>query len=132
MGEAAGYEVIVVDVDAGRATMPELEAIPVTEASYIILITTDHISDEAALRYAVTTPARYIGMIGSLAKCRTILEHLKADGITDDLLQRVPAPIRLDLGGTSPEEIAVAILAEVIAVRRGGTGEIHRASKTSV
>ena len=57
MGEAAGYEVIVVDVDAGRATMPELEAIPVTEASYIILITTDHISDEAALRYAVTTPA---------------------------------------------------------------------------
>lgn len=125
MGEAAGYEVIVVDVDAGRATMPELEAIPVTEASYIILITTDHISDEAALRYAVTTPARYIGMIGSLAKCRTILEHLKADGITDDLLQRVFAPIGLDLGGTSPEEIAVAILAEVIAVRRGGTGEIR-------
>ena len=125
MGEAAGFEVIVVDVEAGRATMPELESVTLAEEAFFVLITTDHVSDEAALRYALTTPTRYIGMIGSRAKCRTILDHLKADGITDDSLQRVYAPIGLNLGGPSPEEITVAILAEVITVRRGGTGGIR-------
>jgi xanthine dehydrogenase accessory factor len=61
-------------------------------------------------------------MIGSRAKCRTILDHLRADGYKDDALSRVYAPIGLELGGTTPEEIAVAILAEIVAVRRGGSG----------
>jgi len=61
-------------------------------------------------------------MIGSRAKCQTILDHLRADGITAEALDRVYAPIGLELGGTSPQEIAVAILAEIIAVRRGGRG----------
>ena len=87
-----------------------------------MFITTDHVSDEAALRQVITSPARYIGMIGSRAKCQTILDHLRADGSTDDALARVYAPIGLELGGTTPQEIAVAILAEVIAVRRGGRG----------
>jgi xanthine dehydrogenase accessory factor len=125
IGEAAGFDVIVMDIEAGRATVPELETVPLIEDSFVVLITTDHVSDEAALRYALTTPACYIGMIGSRTKCRTILNHLKADGITDDSLKRVYAPIGLNLGGPSPEEIAVAILAEVIAVRRGGTGGIR-------
>ena len=125
MGETAGFEVVVVDVEASRATVPELESVTLAEEAFFVLITTDHVSDEAALRYALTTPARFIGMIGSRAKCRTILDHLKADGITDDSLQRVYAPIGLNLGGPSPEEIAVAILAEVITVRRGGTGSIR-------
>ena len=59
-------------------------------------------------------------MIGSRHKCKTIPEHLGADGISNELLSRVYAPIGLDLGGPTPEEIAVSILAEVIAVRRGG------------
>lgn len=120
MGEAAGFDVIVVDVEPGRADIPELTSIHLTFDCYIVLITTDHVSDEAALRQVISSPARYIGMIGSRAKCGTILEHLKTDGITPDLLQRVFAPIGLDLGGPSPEEIAVAILAEIISVRRGG------------
>ena len=132
MSEAVGFDVIVVDLEAGRATMPEMEAVLLTEDSYVVLITTDHVSDEAALRYALTTPAGYIGMIGSRHKCHTILNHLKADGITDDSLQRVYAPIGLNLGGPSPEEIAVAILAEVIAVRRGGTGEIRSRQKNLI
>ena len=82
--------------------------------------TTDHVSDEAALRQAITSPARYIGMIGSRAKCQTILDHLQADGYKDDALSRVYAPIGLELGGTTPGEIAVAILAEIVAVLRGG------------
>ena len=120
MGEAAGFDVNVVDVEAGRATVPELDAVILSEDSYVVLITTDHISDEAALRKVIGSPACYIGMIGSRGKCHTILEHLRADGFGDDALSRVYAPIGLDLGGTSPQEIAVAILAEIIAVRRGG------------
>jgi xanthine dehydrogenase accessory factor len=122
MGEAAGFEVNVVDVEAGRATVPELDAVTPGEDSYVVLITTDHISDEAALRKVIDTPVRYIGMIGSRAKCHTILKHLRAGGYGEEALGRVYAPIGLDLGGTSPQEIAVAILAEIIAVRRGGSG----------
>jgi xanthine dehydrogenase accessory factor len=73
MGEAAGFEVVIVVVEAGRATVPELAAVALTADSYVVLITTDHVTDEAALRQAITSPARYIGMIGSHAKCRTVL-----------------------------------------------------------
>jgi xanthine dehydrogenase accessory factor len=122
MGEAAGFDVIVVDVEVGRATVPELEVVTLTKDSYVVLITTDHVSDEAALRHALTTPASYIGMIGSRHKCRTILSHLRADNFSEEDLRRVYAPIGLDLGGSSPQEIAVSILAEIIAIRRSGSG----------
>jgi xanthine dehydrogenase accessory factor len=117
MGEAAGFDVCVVDVEAGRADVPEMAKVNLTSNSYVILITTDHVSDEAALRIALKSPAPYIGMIGSLSKCNTILGHLLADGFSMETLERVYAPIGLDLGCTSPQEIAVAILAEVIGVR---------------
>jgi xanthine dehydrogenase accessory factor len=120
IGETAGFNVIVVDVEPGRADIPELAAVHLTRDSFIVLITTDHVSDEAALRQVITSPARYIGMIGSQYKCQTILEHLKKDGVSEEALSRVYAPIGLDLGGPSPEEIAVSILAEIISVRRGG------------
>jgi len=122
MGEAAAFNVISVDVEAGRADVPELSMLSLTADSYVVLITTDHVSDEAALRHVITSPVRYIGMIGSRAKCQTILDHLRADGVAAEALDRVYAPIGLELGGTSPQEIAVAILAEIIAVRRGGRG----------
>jgi xanthine dehydrogenase accessory factor len=125
MGEAAGFDVVVVDVEPGRATMPGLDEIPLTEDSYIVLITTDHVSDEAALRQVITSPVRYIGMIGSRAKCQTILSHLRANGYSDEALARVYAPIGLDLGGPTPQEIAVGILAEIIAVRRRGSGAMR-------
>ena len=125
MGEAAGFDVILVDVEPGRSNVPGLDSVLLTADSYIVLITTDHISDEAALRKVITSPAPYIGMIGSRAKCHAILGHLRMDGFTEEQLARVYAPIGLDLGGSSPEEIAVAILAEVIAVRRGGSGRMR-------
>jgi xanthine dehydrogenase accessory factor len=124
MGETTGFEVIVVDVEPGCATVPGLEAIALTGDSYVVLITTDHVSDEAALRHVITSPARYIGMIGS-RKCQTILDHLLADGVTEPQLARVYAPIGLDLGGPTPQEIALAILAEIVAVRRGGSGTMR-------
>jgi len=117
MGEAAGFDVVVVDVAPGRETMPELEKVKLSSDSYVVLITTDHISDEAGMRIALKTPAPYIGMIGSLAKWQTIREHLSKDGIFEVDLARVFAPIGLDLGGDKPQEIAVAILSEIIAFR---------------
>jgi len=118
MGETAGFEVITVDVTVGQDHVPELEQVNLTADSSVVLITTDHISDEAAMRVALKTPVSYIGMIGSLSKCRTILEHLTTDGYTAADLNRVYAPIGLDLGGNSPQEIAVGILAEIIACRQ--------------
>lgn len=120
LSETAGFDVMVVDVEPGLADVPELSSLHLTADSFIVLITTDHVSDEAALRQVIHSPARYIGMIGSRNKCETILGHLRADGISDELLSRVYAPIGLDLGGLRPEEIAVSILAQAIAVRRGG------------
>jgi xanthine dehydrogenase accessory factor len=117
MGKAAGYDVIIVDIEPGRATALELEAVPMGEDSYVGLIATDHGSDEAALRYAITTPAPYIGMIGSRHKCQTILEHLQVDGFSKNQLARIYAPIGLNLGGSSPAEIAMSILADVVARR---------------
>ena len=71
-------------------------------------------------------------MIGSRAKCHTILEHLINNCHTNKQLTSVYAPIGLDLGGPSSEEIAVAIMAEVIAVRSGSAGECDRVRKTSL
>ena len=118
MGEAAGFDVTVVDVCPSVETLPELEQVTLTKDSFVVLITTDHISDEAALRVALKSEVPYIGMIGSLAKVRTILGHLQADGISDTDRNRIYAPIGLDLGGNSPQEIAVGILAEIIACRQ--------------
>ncbi len=117
MGEAAGFDVVVVDVAPGRATLPELEKVNLNNSSYIVLITTDHVSDEAAMRIAFKSPTPYIGMIGSLAKWSAIRQHLSTSGFSDSDFSRIFAPIGLDLGGPSPEEIAVAILAEVVAAR---------------
>jgi xanthine dehydrogenase accessory factor len=126
MGEIVGFNVSVVDVEPGRATVPALEEVRLHEESYVILITTDHLSDEAALRQALTAPVRYIGMIGSRAKCQTILEHLATDGFAEADFARIYAPIGLDLGGPTPEEIALAILAEIVAVRHGRLSVLRR------
>jgi xanthine dehydrogenase accessory factor len=125
MGKAAGFEVTIVDVEPGRAEISALEATTLDQDTYVVMISTDHVTDEAALRKALVTPTPYIGMIGSRAKCQIILDHLRADGYGDDMLSRIYAPIGLNLGGPTPEEIAVAILAEIIAVRRGGSGAMR-------
>jgi xanthine dehydrogenase accessory factor len=120
MGEVAGFEVSVVDVEPGRSDVPALAEIVLNEDSYVVLITTDHVSDEVALRQVITSQARYIGMIGSRQKCQTIIDHLRQEGVSEESLSRIFAPIGLDLGGPTPEEIGVAILAVVFLVRRGG------------
>jgi xanthine dehydrogenase accessory factor len=70
------------------------------------------------LRWALTTPARYIGMIGSKRKFIEISKALEGEGVPKEKLARVYSPIGLDIGALTPEEIAVSIVAEMIAVRR--------------
>lgn len=125
LGETVGFDMIVVDAEPGRSTVPGLDTVTLNHDTYVVLITTDHVSDEAALRQVIISPARYIGMIGSRAKCKTIFDYLSADGFSKESLARVYAPIRLNLGGPTPQEIALAILAEIIAVRRGKTGAMR-------
>jgi len=88
------------------------------EASYIVIATRGHRDDMRILRWAVQTPARYIGMIGSKRKTIGIFRELTKEGLAPELFERVHAPVGLDIGAVTPEEIAISITAELIAVRR--------------
>jgi xanthine dehydrogenase accessory factor len=123
LARIVGYDVQVVDVRPERGDRPRFDPAAVTGSVYVVLITEDHVTDEAALRQALNTPAPYIGMIGSLRKAGIVLDHLRADGITEAQMARVRAPIGLNLGGREPAEIALAILAEIECVRHGGNGQ---------
>ncbi len=94
----------------------------ITPDSAIVIVTRGHSFDRLCLEKALATPAGYIGMIGSKKKVAATLAALAASGIPAGEDGRVYAPVGLDLGGNTPEEIAVSILAEVIAVRQGRTG----------
>jgi xanthine dehydrogenase accessory factor len=88
------------------------------ESSYIVIVTRGHRDDMRILRWAVQTRARYVGMIGSKRKVIEIFKTLQKEGVPPHLFDRVHAPVGLDIGAITPEEIAVAITAELIAVRR--------------
>jgi xanthine dehydrogenase accessory factor len=90
----------------------------VNENSYIVIVTRGHAFDEVVLEWAVTTTAGYIGMIGSRKKNQTLFSHLKQRGVTQETLDRVHAPIGLEIYAETPEEIAVSIMAEIIKVKR--------------
>jgi xanthine dehydrogenase accessory factor len=97
-----------------------------SETSYIVIVTRGHRDDMRLLRWAVRTRARYIGMIGSKRKVIGIFKTLREEGVPAHLFDRVHAPIGLDIGAVTPEEIAVAITAELIAFRRhAGAGLPH-------
>jgi xanthine dehydrogenase accessory factor len=123
LARTLGYDVQVVDVRPERGDRPQFDPTTITDSTYVVLITEDHVTDEAALRQALPTSAPYIGMIGSLRKVGILLGHLRAEGVAGEALARVHAPIGLDTGGREPAEIALAILAEVECVRHGGNGQ---------
>lgn len=89
-----------------------------TESSYIVIATRGHRDDMRILRWAVQTSARYIGMVGSKRKAITVFRELTREGVSPVLFDRVHSPVGLDIGAVTPEEIAVAIVAELIAARR--------------
>ena len=134
IGKFLGYRVTVCDARETLATrdrLPDADAIavqwpdeflahaPVDRRTVICVLTHDPKFDIPLLKVALATPADYIGVLGSrrthAARCRT----LRAEGVTETALARIRAPIGLDLGGRTPEEVAVSIAAEIIALRYG-------------
>jgi xanthine dehydrogenase accessory factor len=91
--------------------------LPVDEDSYIVIVTRGHLHDKTVLRQALGTKACYLGMIGSRRKTKLIFDSLLMEGFTPDDIRRVHAPIGLPIGGETPEEIGVSIVAEMISVR---------------
>ena len=102
----------VLHLPADYAGLPEPD-----ERTYIALVSKGFVTDEAALRRVLNSPAPYIGMIGSCRKRDIVYDRLRAGGVSEALLARVHAPIGLEIGAETPEEIAVSILAEIIALR---------------
>jgi xanthine dehydrogenase accessory factor len=88
----------------------------------VVVVTRGHRSDGDALRAALGTNAGYVGMIGSTSKVRKIFRTLLQEGTSPETLRQVHAPIGLDLGAETPDEIALSIAAELQMWRRGGTG----------
>ncbi len=135
----AGFEVIVTDDRTSYATKERfsnarevhalefdeaIEKLEPNETSYIVIVTRGHRDDMRILRWAVQTRARYVGMIGSKRKVIEIFKTLQQEGMPAHLFERVHAPIGLDIAAVTPEEIAVAITAELIATRRHATAPL--------
>lgn len=88
----------------------------------VAIVTRGHKQDEDCLRAVLSAAPDYVGMIGSKRRTNIVLEKLREEGADQDGLEKVRAPIGLDIGAVSPEEVALAILAEIVAERRGGSG----------
>jgi xanthine dehydrogenase accessory factor len=128
----AGFDVIVVDdresyasrerfADAREVIVSEFNdtaRLQVPESAYIVIVTRGHRDDMKVLRWAVNANARYLGMIGSRRKTISIYSELEKEGVPREKFANIHAPVGLDIGAVTPEEIAVAIVAEMIAVRR--------------
>jgi xanthine dehydrogenase accessory factor len=129
----AGFDTVVVDNResfANRERFPEAAAVhaaeyeevfptlAINENSYVIVVTRGHRDDMRVLKLAIATPARYIAMIGSKRKVLNVIRELEREGVSRSAFERIFAPMGLDIGAISPEEIAVSVVAEMIAVRR--------------
>jgi xanthine dehydrogenase accessory factor len=135
----AGFDVIVTDDRTSFATKERfpsareihaedfdqaMQHLDPNESSYIVIVTRGHRDDMRILRWAVQTRARYVGMIGSKRKVIEIFKTLQKEGVPAHLFDGVHAPVGLDIGAITPEEIAVAITAELIAIRRHATAAV--------
>lgn len=103
----------------------------VTNNTYIVVVTRNVLIDKQILPRLLETPAPYIGVIGSRRRWAETLRLLKEDGLTEQMLSRCHSPIGIELHAETPAEIAVSIMAEIIMVRRGGSGEQMAVSRVS-
>ncbi len=137
---AAGFGIVVID---DREQFANRDRFPMAEqvftnfegafaqlrpnaSSYLIIVTRGHKEDMRVLSWAVRTDARYIGMIGSKRKVLSTYKALEADGYKPEEFDRVFAPMGVEIGALSPEEIAVSITAELVAVRRNAASVSHK------
>lgn len=91
------------------------------EFTYIVIVTRCHATDQLLVRRYLERPSAYLGLIGSRAKIRQFYRELEQDGVTSSLLDRVHAPVGLPIGGKSPAEVAISILAEIVQIKNNAT-----------
>jgi xanthine dehydrogenase accessory factor len=143
--DLAGFRVSVIDnreAFASKERFPEAAEVhaaeyedvfpllPITESSYIVIVTRGHRDDMRVLRWAVNTPARYVAMIGSKRKTISVVKELEKEGLPRAAFEKVSAPMGLEIGAVSPEEIAISVAAEMIAMRRVPEGNWRTTSKS--
>lgn len=141
----AGFETVIIDnreTFANQDRFPEAteiyaeeyeEVFPklnINSTSYIVIVTRGHRDDMRVLRWAVTTQPRYIAMIGSKRKTIAVVKELEKEGIAREAFEQVYAPMGLDIGAITPEEIAVSVVAEMVAMRRAPAGNWRGAAKS--
>ncbi|HLJ49931.1 MAG TPA: XdhC/CoxI family protein [Bryobacteraceae bacterium] len=141
----AGFATVIVDnreAFANRERFPDADEVfaeeyedvfpklPIRDTSYIIIVTRGHRDDMRVLRWAVTTQAKYVAMIGSKRKTIGVVKELEKEGIPRSVFERVFAPMGFDIGAITPEEIAISVVAEMIATRRGPESDWMRLSKS--
>jgi len=143
--DLAGFRVSVSDnreAFANRERFPEAAEIHadeyedlypklnITESTYIVIVTRGHRDDMRVLRWAVTTPAKYIAMIGSKRKVIAVIRELEKEGLGSEAFDRIYAPMGFEIGAVSPEEIAISVAAEMIAMRRDPDSNWRSLSKS--
>jgi xanthine dehydrogenase accessory factor len=141
----AGFATVIVDnreAFANRERFPEADEIfadeyedvfpklPIRDTSYLVIVTRGHRDDMRVMRWAVGTNAKYIAMIGSKRKVIGVVKELEKEGIPREAFERAFAPMGLDIGAITPEEIAVSIVAEMIAMRRAPDSDWRALSKS--
>jgi len=144
IGNLCGFSVEVIDdrpeyanaerfPEADRITRGRFDEVladyAIDAGSYVVCVTRGHKHDEMSLRAVAGSSAAYVGMIGSKRRVAAVLKHLVEEGADPEAIARVHTPIGLDIGAETPEEIAVAIMGEIIMARRGGTGAPMRGAR---
>jgi xanthine dehydrogenase accessory factor len=133
IAKIAGFKVAVVDdrpAYANAERFPDAENIyvddpvqmisklNVNKASYLVIACRGHLEDQQALAESLKTPACYIGLLGSKKKVQTVFANLVKEGISEEALKNIHAPIGIPISADTPEEIAISIMAEIVDVRR--------------
>ena len=141
----AGFATVIVDdreAFANKERFPEADEtfadeyenvfpkLNVTSSAYLVIVTRGHRDDMRVLRWAVGTPARYIAMIGSKRKTISVVKELVKEGIAREAFEKIYAPMGLEIGAETPEEIAISVVAEMIATRRSPKADWRQLSKS--
>lgn len=140
-GHIVGFRIIVNDPGADSVAFPQAERVvaedfdrcktPIGPNSYVV-IATQHKNDHLWLQKALEGNAAYVALIASHHRAKLVLDYLAAEGVPEERIATVCTPAGLALGGNTPEEIALSIMSQIVAVRRGGTAKPFRREETRI
>lgn len=140
-GHIVGFRITVNDPGADSVAFPQAERVvaedfdrcktPIGPNSYVV-IATQHKNDHLWLQKALEGNAAYVALIASHHRAKLVLDYLAAEGVPEERIATVCTPAGLALGGNTPEEIALSIMSQIVAVRRGGTAKPFRREETRI